>query len=638
MRLRHGGSRRPLRGWIALSVLGVLLAFPGGSGALQDDPIPREFTPGPTVTVLYEIEDPKAGRGPDAKVADLLLFGCEIGSPGFERFTEYQLEELPYEFLFQLPPPKLRPGKTWPVDVTLGAQALGYTRGSALCPRVTGAYGLAGLRKIGGRTFCVVKGKFGITDGRLQPIGSAAARSKAGQTATVRPTRRKIGSLEVELRIQPDTGVLEEAFYRFQLKVQARAPRLLKSGNYVFQTRLQKVDHHRRVVRKKGPDALDDDARAAVVREARDAATRGLESLLAALTKEGTFDIPSNGSPQRQLYLTALAARALRACGHEMDSPGIKASLADLRSRAPQEEGAMVAALGSLAALHFPVTLESPLASLGPQDLGPIDPSKLPPGGAQAITECLPKVAEGQGVKTGLWGRDLSGPRSAAEAPERQSIYSTTAALAALHEAARLGWKVPPDVWTRAVTTLRDTAIPLGAEAAIKLTFAPGSPYEALSKGKKAEPLAWARTPFSTRRGDAPSSAETTFQVLLCLSFIRQELILSKALDAETGKALDALQLGGLAWVSEGYLPRSLDTPGYASNPVREYGTAFDPVLCRYGIEKIGDHDPVLERTILLLRKQNSDGSWNRHRYAGPSFETTVHSILALCRFSTRGW
>ena len=144
--------------------------------------------------------------------------------------------------------------------------------------------------------------------------------------------------------------------------------------------------------------------------------------------------------------------------------------------------------------------------------------------------------------------------------------------------------------------------------------------------------------PLSARRGDSPSSAQTTFRVLICLAVIRQELTLAKDLDAATEKALDEVQLGGLAWITAGYGPRSLRTPGHAWDPARDYGASFGPVLSLYGIEKIGNQDPYLERTILLLRRQSPDGSWKRHRYSEPDFEATAYSVLALCRFATRGW
>ena len=131
------------------------VSLDAGADSTQNAPVPHTFTPGPDSSLTYDVYEFSSGGRKTKKLTDFLLLGCEIQSPGFERFTRYRLPELPYEFLFQLPPQNVKPGQSWAVDVTLGANG---SSGSpfleeGFCPQVVGAYTLVGVKTITSSSF-----------------------------------------------------------------------------------------------------------------------------------------------------------------------------------------------------------------------------------------------------------------------------------------------------------------------------------------------------------------------------------------------------------------------------------------------------------------------------------------------------
>jgi len=603
-------------------VISAILLF----AALQDPAVPRAYDVDPRTVATYHVFDVRADKKNPPKIDEFVVFGSELREPGFERFTRYRMDEIAREFLFVLPPAAVKQGDSWEVDWSIAAAGLRYApvKLEALVPRVRGTYKLVGIDRLEEGAYWLIRGKLDIEEGRTVTIDVASQAKKLGAQGRVVDRKRKIGRIECELRVQPKTGLLQEAAFWFTIDGPDYATRIDDRGStaQVHAAKGYEFDHR---VRLAGTRLLDAKALRA---EIKSASKRGFEWLIEQQRANGDF----KGLQTNWRYpFIAQAARAFRACGHGGDHPSQKAILDDIRNM-PTYKGGLQEALGSHAGLFFATDPDMRLCDW-PLEKLPVPRERMAVADSLALDYGVRRLVSGQENKHGMW----SGHYLLAS-PESLHIQPSAVVATSLHYAARLGWKVDPDVWKTIVKTLHETAMEVDASVVMRLTFTADSPYKALLVSRS-RTLVWPVLPALPQEKERPHGVPAVTSAMTMLAIARVELKLAGALDAATEKMLDECQRGGLAWISANFTARWVDPDAFVGHPSRDWGAAAVQVLTLYGIEKAGEHDAFEEIATLLLAAQKKEGGWGlgfgRDR---AWFGATTPALVALNRFYTRGW
>ncbi len=505
--------------------------------------------------------------------------------PGGNRLAIDRYADLPFPLLFQVPGEDARPGHAWEVATSFFHEA-----GDTAFP----AFGRGGIRPVHARARYVLRAVQKKGEDELATIDGTVVfyevrRDFVNNQTRVTITKNDVGTLATSVQFSFTRGMIARAGYQLKVRAQERVPDR-------EQTRIEDKT-------LAAQEILEFKEEARVVSDAVDASIRKAVEYLRKQQKSGGSWAPARSmeSSRVQIDSTGLAVRALLAAGVKPEDPALAAAARHLRAgvpTAPQSANHVVAALS----LRGPGKEDAPV---------------------------IRAVAEGL-----LQRRD---PRLGWNAGDRRDIenpISTAHAVEALAMAPDV--RVPEEAWRSVIDLYAAGWIEGLKEVELDLEFEKGA-ATIESEPRKVLPATWAfdsgrkssNDPLQQQRVPAGGSA------LTALSALKSLLIASDRLkpDEARRRAIDTALRKGLAWLQGSWTLRTV--PPTESSWCRqrtEYLSLVSQVLGRARVVRIAGSEWRADGTLLLLRDQLEDGSWDTGNGVGVMETANCLIFLASTR------
>lgn len=357
-----------------------------------------------------------------------------------------------------------------------------------------------------------------------------------------------------------------------------------------------------------------EEAHRAFITRVNKAIDRGQEFLLKTQDKSGLWPAVSASSinvdfPGYQ-YLTLLA---LVKTGLRPNHPQMKPSLEAMTRLAAGQRmfrtypaGCLAMLLDALYAEHLPD--------------GKVK-ARLPADAKKMLVSLVDSLEKNQ---RGIWRYPTAGD---------EDLSASQYALLGLFSADRLGVKVKPETYRRAMRTILDWQERSGPEAPCwveNAAWQPGSRYPRFVKSG----VATARG-FRYQKSAGPISGSMTTAGVAALSIIKDRLadpaLKQAALTREEEKLLDRGVLDGIAWVAENFAVHK--NPGSPNQWHFYYLYGLERMCGLLGMKLVGKHDWYTEVAEYLVSQQAPDGSWPKSGDHGDGvIENTAFALLCLKR------
>ena len=536
----------------------------------------------------YAVSDWKGGRAVPRKDRFFLVYGTELTEDGGNSFVVNGYSDLGYRYLFRLPKGKVKAGSKWSVDESLFAgarEALSPTH--ALGERlVKGQYVVKKAEKVLDRDCVLIEGQFQMWEVKIDSQNKRTIGKKVLATLSTLQWLTSPESLLVR-------GI-------WSLNGEGQEFRGIKQGEEPRRAKLSLAEH---IELKKDLISLDLKTHSDSIHKAIE---KGVAWLRTQQKRNGAY-VDNSGSFARDFPVgsTALCLMALLHSGVKPDDPVIRQGMSHILGQSFQKVYDVSTILMLLETKYLPLERIDELSeakvketiqwAITPQDKAYVQ---------RAVDWLVEKQTRG-----GTWGY----PENA----ETMDHSNTQYALLGLKSAARMGAKIRPEVWKRIaehwITSQRITG---AKKVALRLEFR----GEAGIGETKADEL-FEQGPWGYFVAKPPGAEVTdqgygsmTCAGLTSLIIAESELFALGELDETLRKRIDTAKKQGLAWVQENYTVRGCPpSAGFWSVFYFYYLYSLERVGVLYGIQRIGGHDWYLEGSILLVRSQREDGSWESY-------------------------
>jgi hypothetical protein len=376
---------------------------------------------------------------------------------------------------------------------------------------------------------------------------------------------------------------------------------------------------------------------------------RGAKWLQQKQLKDGSYPgfgpaKPSNTHDVMEVGITALAVLTLAHCGVPADHDSIEKAIRNCQFHYSGKQGSMNLKGNGKVLVYIASTLILALDAVYRKETGgaepvvrrdrygtPVPPSRPPkcdlPGGIRTwIEELVAVLVKSQVVPDGGW-RYPGNPVGSVEG--KTDLSNTQYALLGLDAAARCGFPVPVETWTRAAEHLLREQEEEGVPAPVWLensAWSPGDdPANRFVEVAKAQARGWTYLPG---HATLPTGAMTCAGVT-CLALVKERLWAVKKLEPALSKRIDSAVLQGLTWLSEHFTVEDNPDPPNQWHYYYLYGLERTGAKC--GVRWIGRHDWYREGAEHLLAAQTPAGGWAEAAKSGKVADTSESEITQTC-------
>lgn len=575
---------------VMLLALALLAAVPQDKSKKK-----LEWKAEPNSVLEYDLIDVRTNK-PSGQI--FFVFASELRTTGGNRIVVDKFEDVGWPLVFQLPKDEVKPGAIWEHAAYFFHEASESTAlwswGGPASIQPVHAKGRYVLKSIDKEGVAWIDGAFELFEIR---------RDYVNNSVKLTVTKNKVGTVNTSMGFHVENGRITTAGFACDLP---RANvRTWDKDRWSVQDK--KIKETKRIQFKEAL-VLEKDKMKTAVDAAIERATGWLKK-----QQKGAGDFGSARTLETDRLdanYTGLIVRALLASGMKPEDDLIQKALKTLKSapasKTPQSYDHQI--LGILA--REPRTPAK-------EDLAVVK------GAVDALLEMRDR-------KVGAWAPGNK------RGTETINPITTRHAVDGIYHASVAGVNVPAEVWRTLLDLYSTSTMDEADEVELKLVFE--DDYAGIDKDvKKAFPGSWrfnserrpASDPMQAR--DTKGFAISTISVLEILAAARA----STSLNESQKKNVEGAIRKGLAYLQYFWTLRT-PPPAEAAWSVQkvEYLAGLMRVFTAFGIQTVDGSDWWLEGAYLLLREQNSDGSWNLS--GGSELADTAWALSFLARAGVR--